>query len=432
MGGDHHVFDLGRRVSRTSPLGVSLQEGLRDVFTGKASGTLHNRAGPVLRYVGFCHDCGIPPFPVEEHHAYAFMKALEGSCSPTFLRSFLVSMSFCHHVLGLTGADTVVQSMRTKGVAQSMFLTKRKKVQRPPFSVKMVRIMESFVCKASKSSISSQVVEGVLAGFFLVCIYMRARYSDGLHLSELFVDKPEGQPGLSGYVEGQATRSKTSYSVERKTMVLPMVMPRHGVTGEDWFAAWVVCRSRCKVPEGDGIPLLPAPHANGWMRTPNVSLESRRLLGYHTKYDERVPLAYSRDSVAGPLRDLELVIREIHSGKFMPDTTRSGYIRDVTHADPEETESEDSQDEEDDAADQRAAEAVLEVVAEPWAEHGPVGGQADAPIFRHPATRVIHVVASEEGSRFKCGRAVKPSYERLDGLPLFAYPLCKSCYSARR
>ena len=49
-------------------------------------------------------------------------------------------------------------------------------------------------------------------------------------------------------------------------------------------------------------------------------------------------------------------------------------------------------------------------------------------IFWHPSTRVIHAVASEEGARFRCGRAVKAGYERLEVMPRFAFPLCKSCY----
>lgn len=468
-------FDLGRRVSRSLPLGVALHEGLRDVFAGKASGTLHNRAGPMLRFIAYCNSLGIPPFPVEERHAYSFAKSLEGKCSATFLRSFVVTMCFCHHLLGLSGSAEVASSMRVKGVAQGMFLTKRKTVQKPPFTVKMVAALERFVCKASSSRDASRLVEAVAAGFFLVCIYMRARYSDGLHLRDLVVDKPVGRPGLCGYVEGVASRSKTSFTVERKTMLLPMVMPRHGVAGVDWFEAWQQCRTKTKVPSGEGIPLLPAPYGMGWLRTPlraaaaadwvkeilgrlgftpqevgaigthsakatclswcakrNISLESRRLLGYHSRADERVPLVYSRDSVAGPVRDLEGVIKEIFDGSFRPDSTRSGYLEahdaDVANR---ESDSEDSLDEEDDAADQRAVEQALEHVVDPWHERGGVEGGHDAPVFRHPSTRIIHAVAGEEGSRFRCGRVVRPSYERLGELPRFAYPLCKTCYPSR-
>ena len=95
---------------------------------------------------------------------------------------------------------------------------------------------------------------------------MRARYSDGLQLCRLVLDIPEGQPGLAGCVEGVATRSN-SFNVERKTL-LPMVMPHYGLTERDWFGAWMKCRERASVPEGESVPLLPAPSDLGWHRTP--------------------------------------------------------------------------------------------------------------------------------------------------------------------
>ena len=44
------AFDLGRRLEKGAPLGGSIAAGLKHVFSGKATGTLHNRAGPILRY----------------------------------------------------------------------------------------------------------------------------------------------------------------------------------------------------------------------------------------------------------------------------------------------------------------------------------------------------------------------------------------------
>ena len=190
------AFDLGRKLSRSLPLGAALHGGLKEVFAGRAAGTLHNRAGPILRYIGWCRAQGEPPFPVEEQLAYRFMKAAEASCSPTFLRSFVVSMCFCHHVLGLLGAESAANSMRVRGAAQSMYLLKRKKVQKPPFTAKMVSELETFVCRAADSSKSNRVRDAILAGFFLILAYMRARYSDGLQLCRLVLDIPEGQPDL--------------------------------------------------------------------------------------------------------------------------------------------------------------------------------------------------------------------------------------------
>ena len=51
-----------------------LQEVLKDVFSMKASSALHNRVGPVLRFIKHCQDAGVAPFPLNESHLYEFLK----------------------------------------------------------------------------------------------------------------------------------------------------------------------------------------------------------------------------------------------------------------------------------------------------------------------------------------------------------------------
>ena len=95
------AFDLGRKWDKDAPLGTSIAAGLKHVFSGKATGTLHNRAGPILRFIQWCHAHGVIPFPVREHHVYEFMKAIGFEAAPTFLRSFLVSMTFLQFYFGV-------------------------------------------------------------------------------------------------------------------------------------------------------------------------------------------------------------------------------------------------------------------------------------------------------------------------------------------
>ena len=61
-----------------------------------------------------------------------------------------------------------------------------------------------------------------------------------------------------------------------------------------------------------------------WMAKAGVDRDSRRSLGYHVRSDERSMEAYSRDSLAGPLRLLAKVVEDIRLKKFDPDATRSG------------------------------------------------------------------------------------------------------------
>ena len=63
-----------------------------------------------------------------------------------------------------------------------------------------------------------------------------------------------------------------------------------------------------------------------WCAKTGIKSHSRRLLGYHIAPGDRALEAYSRDSLAGPLRALADVIAQVRVKKFLPDTTRSGYF----------------------------------------------------------------------------------------------------------
>ena len=76
-----------------------LVESIRDALGVKATSTLHGRANPLLRYVQFAKKNNVPPFPMKESVAYAFLK--ETDTAPTFPRSFITSVAFAKHVLGL-------------------------------------------------------------------------------------------------------------------------------------------------------------------------------------------------------------------------------------------------------------------------------------------------------------------------------------------
>ena len=63
-----------------------------------------------------------------------------------------------------------------------------------------------------------------------------------------------------------------------------------------------------------------------WCAKAGVDRELRRLLGYHVKPGDKSLEAYSRDSMAAPLRALDKVLGDIMGKTFQPDATRSGTI----------------------------------------------------------------------------------------------------------
>ena len=260
-------FDLGRRVSRDRPLGDTLPEGLRYVFAGKAAETLHGRANPFLRFIKWCRDEGVEPFPIREALVFLFCTRMESACSaPSFLQSFLTTLRFSHYVLGLLGALECSSSNRVAGVARLMFLSKKKKRQRPALTAKMVAALEKLSADPDASSL-----DRVIAGFFVLLVYTRGRFSDGLNMQNLRAEIPASASAnsLAGYVEADVSRTKAAYTLERKTMYLPIVAPRHGVTDHDWFSGFMDARRASGVPSGPGIPLLPSrSSSSGWSTVP--------------------------------------------------------------------------------------------------------------------------------------------------------------------
>ena len=61
-----------------------------------------------------------------------------------------------------------------------------------------------------------------------------------------------------------------------------------------------------------------------WAAKAGMSRSTRRLLGAHADTRDRSMLEYSRDALAGPLKELEELLQKINDKVFSPDVTRSG------------------------------------------------------------------------------------------------------------
>ena len=116
-----NFFEIGRQWDRLTPMGQALGDGLKHIFAGKATGTLHARASPILRYVLWCDNNGIPAFPLSEPAVYRFMCDHSDTAAPTFLRSYLVAVRFSFHVLGVTGGESVLNSKRVGVRSRGIF-----------------------------------------------------------------------------------------------------------------------------------------------------------------------------------------------------------------------------------------------------------------------------------------------------------------------
>ena len=452
-----------RGESLADLLRQGIGESVRDCLGIKATSTLHGRANPMLRYIQFAKDNNLEPFPMSESAVYEFLKSSD--VAPTFPRSFLTSVAFSKYVLGLMHADEVLDSGRIRGHSALHFLRKRKLLQRPPLTVKQIAFLEECVRDGNRT-----MYDRVAAGFFLLLIFGRLRFSDGQSISEMALEKPAEAD--KGYLECAATRCKTSTSLEKRTRLLPVVVPTLSFTDEGWIEAWLECRRSQGLAVGPGKPVLPNPGAGGgWSKVPvtcevagdwlrallkdvpgrrsavriathsckssilsmsskyGMEPAARRFLGYHSAGKDRSMLTYSRDAMSWPVRLMEEMITRIKRGHFDPDTTRSGYFpqSNIVPDDSKDVESTsssgDSQDEED--ADHSADEAAAEKVAGTWG--GELGADSSV-YFRHRVSRCLHVTSDETGMLFRCGRMVTGQYDKCHDVPKFLHPSCTSCF----
>ncbi|CAE7343255.1 unnamed protein product [Symbiodinium sp. CCMP2592] len=368
--GEH--FDCYRGVSGDASAGrkADLVQTLRDCFAGKASATLHSRVGPMMRYVKFTKSAGLDAFPLTESVLYVFMDQYCRTAAATFGRSFLESLNFAVHVLGLDLHVTI--SGRIQGVAKTRYLEKRKAVQKPALTALHVRTLEKIVIGGTIEEYSG--FDRHCAGFFCYTLYARARFSDAQASANLMLDVTESDDGPYGRELGDSAdiRKLGTHSLKRTLL--------------SWLA---------KYGTEQGV---------------------RAILGYHSTHCG-TELVYARDTLSGPLRQLGSVVSAVALDHFRPDSTRSGYFpsrkgREDAGFDPnapeqEELDSSSSGSEDEEAPDHDEVEKACDALASWEPRPGLRDLIGEGPVFKHKTTRVIHLMASsDEGDRFVCGNAV--------------------------
>ena len=462
-----------------------LQDDLKNIFAGKSTSTLHSRAGPLMRFLHYCSNSQLKAFPVSEEVVYAFMQHEEEKAAPTFLKSFLSSFGFACHVLGLVGARAVIESKRVKGIADKCYLLKRKTRSREPLRVDELATLEEIVLGRKGRSLPDRHA----AGCFLFMVFARARFSDMLNVGKLEFDLSSSDKGTRGYVEAEVTRSKTSFSVDRKVRLLPMTATMNGVSGESWGEAWKSVVAEAGIQVGHGKPLLPGRTPDGWHPLPltaeaatswlrsllqtgeffqdsrlqllgthsckstclswlakwGATPDMRRLMGYHVADKMSTMLIYGKDNTSAGLREIDVILDAIRDGEFVPDSNRAGmfpFLEDRTESMKRQdvpafdghctdSSSEDSVDE--DEPDHNAREAAENAVLGKWDGLVEVDKLPEGALyFRHPLSRTIHLQEDESGLKFTCGRDITRIYIALPSRPQTLLPVCKQCFNKFR
>jgi hypothetical protein len=351
--------ELGRLILadiHTLASDEAITSSVMNVFANKATKTILKRSSAFQKFVAWCMNKNIKPYPVLEATAYAYLSEVSFK-SPSFASSFKESLNFMHGTLGIDGCKQSAESRRLNGICINRSLMKRPRVQAPPLTTRQVSFMEEFVCS------DGDMNDRCFVGHCLLCVYTRSRWDDLQHACEPKLDFTDNE----GYFELSSLVTKTSTNVAKKTTFLPMVCPVPGITNYPWLEQFLMLRKDLKLPDFNkhdpcmpviltsgqwGKMALSSSQAGEWIRLifnsggvaksfsrvtshsfkatllswaakGGLSKEHRCILGYHTLDSNQSMLHYSRDEQAAPLRALKRLLHMIKQGQFIPDNTRS-------------------------------------------------------------------------------------------------------------
>ena len=370
---DHGLthFEVGRLLLRDANSlrsDESLKQSLDDIFASRATGTLGKRGADLMKYASWAAEQGESAFPVLESMVYRYLcERREAKAAATSAAAFRSALSFAGGVLGLDGALDAAKSSRVAGICFSEYCKKRPTRQMKPWTVRMVRLLETALDDVGRS-----IHDRIFIGFNLLSIYGRLRFSDTQKVETISLDlTPDG----GGYLEATQGPGKTASTKEKKTSMMPIaasatglgsskvpwavtyvqLLESEGIVAQErvlspgllksplrlggWSdepvcsseaTAWLrelLCELGCSASELSDR----ATHSNkatclSWCGKWGVERSSRKILGYHLDKEDVSMALYSRDLIAPAIRDLDRVLLGIREGLFDPDVTRSGYF----------------------------------------------------------------------------------------------------------
>lgn len=364
---DVQCSDPGRvATSEASADGINVvgQDIVDACFALKSPNTLLKRYYALKTFIGWTiqQDAGCW-LPIKENVVWSYLRFLRSSgAAATKASSLLEAIRFGHFVLRLDGASEVLESLRIRGLAAQMFVTKKPWRPASPLSVQEVvhlhRMLQNAECN---------LVDRVLAGHFLHLIYSRSRWSDLLAVKNVFLDSTQS------YLEAEACIHKGAKTGETQSRLLPIVAPARGIFGDNWAKDYLAVREEAglTLPTTEPEPMLRAPDKSGhadwtgryltsgegsaflkmalkgvhltseernltshsckatglsWCSKAGISDYDRSVLARHSSSTQASVAVYSRDLLSSSLRKFDLVINQIRTQTFHPDANRSGMV----------------------------------------------------------------------------------------------------------
>ena len=350
-------------------------EEMEDYLASKRTGTLLIRSSAWRLFIRYAMATKIDLHSLSEAEVYEYLASLKKSGAPASrARAFIQACGFAYGTCGFKAGAHVMASARCNGAAALCLNRKRPRLQRDVLKARWLEILELevFITAQDPEQSRFSLQEAAVAGFALFLTHGRLRCSDGARIqTEPTLCEATG-PGAdldsTFEAEMRGCDVKTGNTKAKTDLLFPAAGLSKGLSGVDWAAAWLDVRSRLDLNAAEDQCLMPKPLVGGqfaagrieasqlteWLRhllevleVPRVCLvnvgshsckatllsmaakagmpkEHRRTLGAHATPGDKSVEAYSRDTLAAPLRELAKLLRVIRLGQFDPDATRSG------------------------------------------------------------------------------------------------------------
>ena len=210
--------------------------------------------------------------PLQETRVWNYVRFLrETKASASRAVSLLESIRFCFYVLKVDGSQDVLDSLRIKGLAAQLYSCKQPWRPSDVLSVNDVEFLHFCFDDTERSD-----VDRIFIGHLLHMLYARARFSDLLSVTELFLDEEEA------FLEVQATLHKGARAMDTKSKLLPIVAPAVGIKGGNWAKSYLSLRKRVGLanPKEIAMPMLLSPKRSegGWSERYITSQELNKFI----------------------------------------------------------------------------------------------------------------------------------------------------------
>ena len=451
------------------------------VFGNRSTNTILRRGQSMIQFMAWYRQrfFQLCPFPLTPETVEEYIVFLQDSKrAASVFHGFVEALRFCEHVLGIKIGieDSPLITHKVQRILEIKDFERREKTQARLLTVAEVEFLETSLLDEKL-----EMTDRVACACMLFCLYSRSRWSDLRRVYGFVQDVVESNGKISGYVECRTRSHKTARLVSQSGAAMPLVAPVWGVTSPPWGLSF----SRLLAATGRPLetieqqPLLLAPKLDGtwsgravstteagkWLRQllhrldPNsehvtahslkssplswcakwgLDSEVRLILGHH-KTGKSSAECYGRDNLSKPLRDFDLVLQQIRTKAFVPDSTRSGMIQEPKLADPSESfrhtdevvgqDNEESSSSDDTSDDSDSSGSIIADVHDQVA--APQSWDPDITMYRNKKSKIVHVAAAGGTQSFSCGIKINDDFEEIAESQFLDFRKCKRCATAR-